>query len=137
MAKAGGLGYIRPAMPRLPAPLNARLAWVLAALLLWHSGLAASHCLRAGHGFGQGLTIEICSADGLRLLHLDTDEAPVTDAVCAVCHALPDVPLLVPVRLPSLAWGVLLDPPHPVAEAGLRPGARAPPYAPTGPPFLV
>jgi len=136
--RRGGWATSAP-MPRLTARLNACLAWVLAGLLLWHSNYAPMHCLRVA---AASASIEICGAHGLQRLQLNSDQAPAPEGgcdacLCAVCHALPEVLLTTPVGLPSLAWTLLPRPPLPRTAAGLRPGARAPPYAPTGPPRLV
>ncbi len=115
-------------MPRPPA----RLAWLLAALLLWQSATAAAHCLRAA---AASAVIEICGADGMRSMPLAPDRAPHAGSACAVCHLLPALALAAPYAVPVL-W------PAPTPEVSVvasprRPGARAPPYPPTGPPSLL
>jgi hypothetical protein len=111
-----------------------RLAPLVALLLVLQWGTAFAHCL-GGLG-GPGTAVEICTADGLRTLHLDDlgreqGPAPLHDS-CPVCPgaaaldtvapALPSAPIAYTRALPRLVAGL---PPAP---------ARAPPQQPRAPP---
>ncbi|WP_431283853.1 hypothetical protein ACQW02_03290 [Humitalea sp. 24SJ18S-53] len=112
----------------------ALLAWLLVALLSWQSATAAAHCLGAA---AANATLEICGVDGMRQMPLNPDMAPHVESICAVCHVLPAVALPAPDTLPvPVLWGQAA-PMALAAVATLRPGARAPPYPPTGPPILL
>ena len=119
-----------------PATFFARL---IAALLLVQTVLAPALCL--AHAASAGLATVICSPDGDRTVHLGQggEELPAPEAhggFCLVCHALPqaDIPaapmLSAPAEPASATLWFAAD------DAGWRPGARAPPYDPTGPPAL-
>lgn len=125
------------------ASLRSLLIRVLAAVLLLQSGVAVAHCLR-GMGAGEGMLVEICSAEGIRTLRLDArgepaaDHAPATEAgFCPACHGLPAVDLPLPPLLSTPAW---------LSEAvawAMAPGdcwqppARAPPYTTRAPPVTA
>ncbi len=119
-----------------PAALLSRL---LAALVLLQVVLAPSLCLARAGAASQGL-VEICTAEGIRLLHLAVDgsgEAPqhgADDGFCPICHALPqaaglDAPLLPAPRwtLAATAWDAPIRAAPPPAIRGPPSGARAPP----------
>jgi len=112
----------------------ARLAWLLTAVLLWQSATAAAHCLRAA---AASAVIEICGADGMRSMPLAPDRAPHAGGACAVCHLLPALALAAPEAVPVPVLWPALTPEVPVVASPWRPGARAPPYPPTGPPSLL
>jgi hypothetical protein len=113
-------------------PFATLLSRLLAGLLLLQVAVAPSLCLARAAQAAQGL-VEICTADGIRLVHLADDgtgEAPAPaahDAFCPLCHAVPHAAdFAVPV-LPTPAWIAA-----PVAWAA--PGLAAPPPAIRGPP---
>lgn len=116
-------------MPRPPRAL----AWLLAALLFMQSAAAAAACLHAL----AGEAIEICTADGTRLLRLGADGQPLdSDAspgFCPACGALPAAPPPPPPRLAGPAFAATLAEPAPVPAAPPRAAAR-PPYATRAPP---
>lgn len=125
------------------AKLRAPLILLMAALLFWQSGVAVAHCLRGmSHG---GEAIEICSIDGVRVIHLDEQGNPVSDPApasheggfCPVCHGMPAVTLPEPPLLAVPAWmdGAIAW--HATGEARLLPPARAPPYTSRAPPLLT
>lgn len=110
------------------------LTVVLALLLAVQWGAAFAHCIGA---LGATQAVEICTADGIRTLHLDAEGQPAApgDAAhdsCPLCPgataALPTGPLL-----PAAIFAYALAAPPPVA--GLPPApARAPPQQPRAPP---
>lgn len=116
---------------RLPAPLRR----LLAAVLLLQAVLAPSLCLAGGQA---GMMVEICTAEGLRLVHATPDGTPaepVHDGACQVCHALPQGADLALPPLPTPAW-ITLATPVAGQAAGLRPGIRGPPNGARAPPTL-
>ncbi|MBS7811261.1 DUF2946 family protein [Roseococcus pinisoli] len=125
------------------AKFRAPLILFVAALLFWQSGLAAAHCLRAmSHG---GDAVEICSIDGVRVIHLDDQGNPLADqpsdsmagGFCPVCHGMPAVALPEPPMLALPAWTGEAVAWHAAGEARLLPPARAPPYRTRAPPILT
>ena len=121
-----------------------RTVRLLLALALWlQSGLAMTHCVRlaAGASGHASFPVEICTADGLVVMDMaaadDADgNAPQAHAgFCLACHGLPNAVLpepagvTEPMPVPSAAVFIALAPALPL-------GARAPPYAPRGPPHL-
>jgi hypothetical protein len=125
---------IKPFPVKHPATLLARL---IAALLLVQTVLAPALCL--AHVANAGLATVICSPDGDRTVHLGSggEELPAPEAhvgFCLACHALPQAdhpapPMLSAPAEPGSAIIWLAS-----GDAGWRPAACAPPYAPTGPP---
>lgn len=117
-------------------PLLIRL---FAALLFIQSGAAAAHCLR-GMAAGEGVLVEICSADGMRLMRLDGETAPepgTGSGFCPVCHGPPSVALPAPPILATPAWA---DAPFVWNAHGADfpcPAARAPPYLTRAPPVIA
>ncbi|WP_207537334.1 DUF2946 family protein [Sabulicella rubraurantiaca] len=116
------------------ARLRKPLLRLLAALLFLQSGVAMAHCLRSMAG-DPALLVEICTAEGMRMLDLgDHDEAKTGSGICAVCADLPAVSLPAP---PSVWRPVLYVAPRfepissfaaPIARARAPPlGSRAPP----------
>jgi hypothetical protein len=111
-----------------------RLAPLVALLLLLQWGTAFAHCL-GGLG-GNGLTVEICTADGLRTLHLDNQEQENGPAAaydsCPVC---PGTAALEAIDPPSAAAPIayVRTPPSLIAGLPTAP-ARAPPQQPRAPP---
>ncbi len=125
------------------ATLRSLLIRLLAAVLLLQSGVAVAHCLR-GMGAGDGLVVEICSADGLRSIRLDANGEPMADhapaaesGFCPACHGLPAVDLPAPPLVSTPAWlgDSIAWAPSPIGT--LRPPARAPPYATRAPPVTT
>ncbi|WP_421990174.1 DUF2946 family protein [Roseococcus sp.] len=118
---------------------RALLIRLFAVLLFWQSGVAVAHCLRGmTHG---GDAIEICSIDGVKVIHLDADGVPIADdqphadgGFCPVCHGLPAVVLPEPPLLALPAWTGEAIAWHAAGEARLLPPARAPPYPTRAPP---
>ena len=106
---------------------------LLAFLLFLQVVLAPALCLaHAGGILGSG--VEICTAEGLRVVHLGpdgspTDQAPSAahDGFCPVCHALPQAAGLDAPVLPAPAWVLAVT-------AWDAPGLAAPPPAIRGPP---
>jgi hypothetical protein len=124
-------------MRRLP-PVLARL---IAFALLLQAGLAPAHCLARAAG-PAGMETVICSADGMRSLHLGPDgqEVPAQDAgqgVCLACPALPQAALPAAPEVAGPAWVAAGPAWHPAAAEGLPPPARAPPFAPRAPPAFA
>lgn len=121
---------------RNPSALLSRL---LAALLLLQVVFAPSLCVARAGQAATGL-VEICTAEGIKLVRLAADgsgEAPqhgADDGFCPVCHALPQASALDAPILPSPAWiasrvswnvAGLAAPPPPIR--GPPSGSRAPP----------
>ncbi len=112
-------------------------------MLLLQSGVAVAHCLR-GMAAGEGMFVEICSAEGMRSVRLDAQGEPVSNpdgemagGFCPICHGLPVVMLPEPPGVATQAWldgtaswlGFSTDaPPR---------AARAPPYTTRAPPFTA
>lgn len=125
------------------AKFRALLIRLMAVLLFMQSGVAAAHCLQ---GLAQvGDAIEICSVDGVRVIHLDAegnplpDQAPVSHdgGFCPVCHGMPAIDLPAPPMLASPAWAGEAIIWHSAGEARLLPPARAPPYPTRAPPSVT
>jgi hypothetical protein len=110
------------------------LAPLAALLLALQWATAFGHCLA---GLGAGLTTEICTAEGLRTLHLDDqgqDQPPVAGQHDS-CPLHPGAAALEPPApaLPAAPVAYALD--LPALVAGLPPApARAPPQQPRAPP---
>ncbi|WP_376088500.1 YcnI family protein [Roseomonas sp. CCTCC AB2023176] len=115
------------------------LTALFALVLLVQTGWAAAHCLAMAAPAGH--LVEICSSDGTRVVRMTADgtvlpEAPphAEPGFCAACPLLAAPALPTPPTLSEPAWTVA-EVPVPIAAArGLRPAARAPPYAPRAPP---
>jgi hypothetical protein len=110
-----------------------RLAVVLTLLLAMQWGGAFAHCLGALAHTG-GMAVEICTADGIRTLHLDGDSPAATGEhdSCPLCRAGMALDAPAP-RLPPAPVAYARFAPPPVA--GLPPApARAPPQQPRAPP---
>ncbi len=125
------------------AKSRALLIRLMAALLFWQSGVAVAHCLSGlTHG---GDAIEICSIDGVKVIHLDEqgnplpDQAPVSHdgGFCPVCHGMPAVDLPEPPTLAMPAWAGEPIAWHAAGEVRLLPPARAQPYPTRAPPSLT
>ncbi len=106
-----------------PAILSAHLARLLVVLLLLQWGTAFGHCLRLV-GAGQGLTVEICTADGLRHVTIPADDGGAGDhlstaPLCPACQG--------PAALALPSPEVTLAPPVLLAQASEPPPPRAPP----------
>lgn len=122
--------------------LSLRLLRLFFALVLClQSGLAMAHCLRmaspAGH---QAFHVEICTPEGIVTVDLGAPGSGETGghgedhaAFCLTCHGAPQAAPLAPPGLPVPTLTRLAPPPLPL-HAAAPPGARAPPYQPTGPP---
>jgi hypothetical protein len=116
-------------------PRRAPFRLLLAALLCLQSSLAAAHCLLA-RGAHHAFPVEICTAEGKLLLDLGgpvEKEGAAEAGGCLACHALAQLVLPGPAVLAAPAGALPLRL-MPSAEAGLPPGARAPPYASRAPP---
>lgn len=111
------------------------LTVVLALLLILQWGGAFAHCLAA---LGAGDGIEICTADGIRVLHLDAGGQPLSPDMAAhdSCPLCPGGAAPVP-PAPSLpALRVAYAPLSVPLKAGMPPApARAPPQQPRAPPL--
>ena len=116
------------------------LLLALALLVLGQGSLAAAQCLRmAAAPQHAPFPVEICTAEGLVVMDLGGGgghEAPAGHdhaGFCLACHGLPQSvlpePASVPLRAEAPAAAVFAVPP-----GAPLPGARAPPYAPRGPP---
>jgi len=125
------------------AKFRALLIPLMAVLLFWQSSVAVAHCLRGlSHG---GDAIEICSIDGVKVIHLDEQGNPLPDQApashgggfCPVCHGMPAVSLPEPPLLALPAWTGETIAWHASGEARLLPPARAPPYKTRAPPTLT
>jgi hypothetical protein len=115
-------------------------ARLLAVLLLLQVVAAPAHCL-AMAAAPAGFEAVICAADGTRTVMVGPDgqEIPAhheSGGACVVCHALPQAAMTAAPDVPEPAWlaGAVAFPP--ATRDALPPGARAPPYRPTGPPAL-
>jgi hypothetical protein len=121
---------------RLPRPI----ARLIALLLLLQAVLAPAHCL-AMAAAPAGFAAVICAADGTRtvLVGPDGQELPAphdSAGACLACPGLPQAAVLDPPALPVPAWTASAITWAAAGQRGLPPGARAPPYRPTGPPTL-
>lgn len=122
--KASRVARFRPFLIRL-----------LAAVLLLQSGVAVAHCLR-GMAAGEGMLVEICSAEGMRSVMLDAQGEPISSpdgemaGFCPICHGLPVVMLPEPPGAFTPAW---LD----VTAIWLGLGTDAPPRAARAPPYTT
>lgn len=124
------------------AKSRALLIRLMAALLFWQSGIAVAHCLR---GLTHADAIEICSIDGVKVIHLDEQGNPLPDQApashdggfCPVCHGMPAVNLPEPPRLAMPAWTGETIAWHAAGDVRLLPPARAPPYPTRAPPVLT
>ncbi|BDG70664.1 DUF2946 family protein [Roseomonas fluvialis] len=122
------------------ARLSRPFARLIAFLLLLQVVVAPAHCL-AMAAAPAGFEAVICAADGTRTVMIGPDgqELPAHDGAagaCVVCHALPQAAMTSAPDVPMPAWlaGAVAFPP--ATRDSLPPGARAPPYRPTGPPTL-
>lgn len=114
---------------------------LLAVLLILQAVLAPSLCLaRVG---GQGMAVELCTPDGMRLVRLDGEgrEAPPAkaghDAGCLACHALPQAVAVPAPFVPPPAWIALGTAWAPTGLAAPPPAIRGPPFGPRAPPTLL
>ena len=120
----------------------APLSRLLAALLLLQVMVAPSLCLARAGQAAQGL-IEICTAEGIRLVHLAEDgpgEAPqhgAHDGFCPVCHALPQASALDAPVLPTPVWIAGRIVWHAAGLAAPPPAIRGPPSGSRAPPSLL
>jgi hypothetical protein len=108
--------------------LRPALTKLLVVLLLLQWGTAFGHCLRLA-GTGQGLTVEICTADGLRHVTIpaedgDGGEHIATAPLCPACAG--------PAALALPAPGVAVAPPVILAQSA-DPPPPAPPPVPQPP----
>lgn len=117
--------------------LRRLLSFAFALALLLQAGVGVAHCLR---GLGDGLLVEICTAEGKRLALMQAEgDAPAErgTGVCPVCAglpavAVPDAPTLSePVRFAEAASFSRTGSAHPA------PRARPPPYSTRAPPQLA
>lgn len=123
-------------MARLTRPLLR----LIAAVLLLQTVVAPAHCL-AMAAAPAGMEAVICTAEGMRTVHLGPDgqEMPAGHehgGFCLACHALPQAAAAAPPAVSepirtatAVAW-------ERGTTEGLPPEARGPPYRPTGPPSL-
>lgn len=112
----------------------ASLSRLLAALLLLQVVLAPALCMAHAAQIAAGEAVQICTVDGLRVVHLDADgqeQAPPADSghhgFCPLCHALPEAASVAAPVLPPPGW-------TPVEVAWHAPPMAAPPPAIRGPP---
>ena len=116
-------------MPRRTPLLTVMLALLLA--MQW--GVAFAHCL---HALGAGQGVVICTADGVRTIHLDARGHPVAPGEVAhdSCPLCPGgvAPVAAGPQLPAVPVAMADRAASPVA--GLPPAARAPPQQPRAPP---
>ena len=129
------------------APLIRRL---FAALLLLQAVLAPALCLPRPAA-AEGLVVEICTAEGMRQLHLapgeaasPQDGAPADEegggthafhaGPCVACHALPQAATPPVPILPTPSWAVAPPSWSVAGDAGLPPAIRGPPSGPRAPP---
>lgn len=125
---------------------------LLAALLLVQAVLAPALCLGraaadAHPAAGVGEAVEICTAEGLRVVHLpaggmadDAGGGPAADhggGLCLACHGLPQAPEPPVPVLPAPAWARLPVPWAVAAPLALPPAIRGPPSGPRAPPTLL
>jgi len=125
------------------AKFRVLLIRLMALLLFWQSGVAVAHCLNGlTHG---GDAIEICSLDGVKVIHLDDQGNPLPEQApasnesnfCPVCHGLPAIDLPAPPILALPAWTGEAIAWHGAGAARLLPPVRAPPYSTRAPPSLT
>jgi len=117
-------------MARRPPLLTAMLALLL--MLQW--GQAFAHCLGA---LGAASGVEICTAEGIRVLHLDADGQPADPprAMHDSCPVCPGgvAPASPGPQLPALR--IAYAPAPYASREGMPPApARAPPQQPRAPP---
>ncbi|MGX9964896.1 hypothetical protein ACVFYP_16315 [Roseomonas sp. F4] len=116
------------------------LLCLFVAVLLMQTLVAPAHCfLRMAAS--AGWDVLICSPEGMRSVHIGSDgqeipSHPMAPGFCAACHALPEAILPEAPAVPAPAWFASAVDYRPAADHRLLPPARAPPYAPTGPPQL-
>lgn len=120
------------------AVMTRPLLRLVAAVLLLQAVMAPAHCL-ATAAAPAGLEAVICSADGMRTVHLGPAGQELPDAhddsgFCAACPIPPQAMLPEPPALPSPAWAGALPAWHAAAPSALPPPARGPPFAPRAPP---
>lgn len=117
----------------------ALLSRLLAALLLLQVVVAPSLCLARAGQSGAGL-VEICTAEGIKLVHLaegGSGEAPqhgAHDGFCPICHALPQASALDAPVLPTPAWIASRASWHAAGLAAPPPAIRGPPSGARAPP---
>ncbi len=113
-------------------------ARLIAVFLLLQVVAAPAHCL-AMAAAPAGFEAVICAADGTRtvLIGPDGQEMPAqhdSAGACLACHGLPQAAVLDPPAVPVPAWTTATFAWNAAGRDSLPPGARAPPYRPTGPP---
>lgn len=121
-------------MARLTRPLLR----LIAAVLLLQTVVAPAHCL-AMAAPPAGMEAVICSAEGMRTIHLGPDgqEMPAgheEGGFCAACPMPAQAMLPDPPAVPAFAWGVAGPAWHAAAPATLPPPARGPPFGSRAPP---
>jgi hypothetical protein len=116
-------------------------AWtaLLAAVVLLIQGLAPAMAMPMASPLGGGVTVQICTHDGVRSITLPGDQAPPAPHGDCCDHCVMAVGLAVPLAAPALpvryAHAEAIIRGAPVSPAAL---ARAPPRPPSqGPPALV
>ncbi|WP_426956660.1 DUF2946 family protein [Muricoccus radiodurans] len=112
------------------------LSFLVALLLAMQSAMAAAHCLSMAASPGGAV---ICTPEGLRHAPLPGEPAGAEHAgdACFACPLLAPPVLPGPPQVSAPAWIGSVEPPSVRGAAVWLPPARAPPYAPRGPPFLV
>lgn len=117
------------------------VARLVAMILLLQVVLAPVHCL-AMAATPAALEAVLCAPAGTErtiFVGPDGQEVPAPDSgqgVCVVCTGLPQAALPEPPVSPVPAWVVLGPTWRGALAETLPPGARGPPYRPTGPPAL-
>ncbi len=121
---------------------------LLALLLLAQAVLAPALCLAARGVAHAGGLMEICTADGIRLVALDAaggahggaeDPAPAGGehrGACLACHALPQGLATPEPVLPAPAWIALGSSFLPAGPPAPPPAIRGPPQGARAPPIL-
>lgn len=116
---------------------------LLAAVLLLQSGVAVAHCLR-DIAAGEGMLVEICSAEGIRTIRLGVQGEPVSEpdgemagGFCPICHGLPVVMLPEPPGVATRAWLDGIASWRGFGTDAPPSSARAPPYTTRAPPVIA
>jgi hypothetical protein len=128
--------------PAMKARLPRWLLIVLALAVFGQGSMAAAHCLRlAAAPQHAPFHVEICTTEGIVVMDLggtaDHEQPSGHDhaGFCLACHGLPQVLLPDPAAVPLPAERAVAAR-FVMPEATPPLGARAPPYAPRGPPSL-
>lgn len=109
---------------------------MLAVTLLLQSGLALAHGMRGANG----VLVELCSTDGIRIIRLDAQGEPMPETeggFCPICLAPPGVIPQRPRQLALFAWFGSRAVWHASGRGALHPAARAPPYLTRAPPIAA